>query len=151
MPSVGKTQPLYTSSPSRFKVRRLKRFCVVLLLVGICPLTHAQQANLVGSVTDAEGAAVSRARVYIHWDSSGSDTGLVTNVGVKQDVTTLTDREGRFSVTLPPGFYDLFVSAAAFSPDCRKIRIQPGRPASFATKLKADPIVTKEIGDSIRR
>lgn len=98
-------------------------------------------------VVDSEGAAIRGAYVLVHWDASGAETGLKDNVGIKHDLAIETDGEGRFSAQLPPGFYDIFVSASAFSPDCRKIRVKQGETAIFETRLKVDPLVSKEIAD----
>jgi hypothetical protein len=87
--------------------------------------------------------------VLVHWDSSGSAVGLTDNVGVRQDVTVVTDKSGRYSLSVPPGFYDVFVSAAAFTPTATKVRVKEGRPADFNPKLNADALVTKELGDEI--
>lgn len=107
----------------------------------------ASTIGLKGTVTDSTGAAIRRARLVVHWDSSGSAVGLKSNVGIKQDVTLETDEDGKFSADLPPGFYDVFVTAQAFSPQCQKIRIKPGSAAMYNPKLKVDPLVSSEIGD----
>jgi hypothetical protein len=106
------------------------------------------QPKLSGTVTDTEGGAISNALVRIHWDSAGSTVGLKTNVGVRQDVVLMTDGNGSFSVELPSGFYDVFVSAMAFSPDCRKLRIQQV-PQNVRFRLKVDPLVLDELGDTV--
>ena len=103
--------------------------------------------TLKGAVTDSEGAAIRHATVRIHWDESGARVGLKTNVGIKQDLTASTNERGEFSMEVPPGFYDVFISANGFTPQCRKVRVRPGETASFSPKLNADPIVTKELGD----
>jgi|SRR5579883_77157 hypothetical protein len=103
--------------------------------------------TLKGIVTDSEGAAIRHATVHVHWDDSGARVGLKTNVGIKQDLTASTNERGEFSMEVPPGFYDVFISANAFTPQCRKVRVRQGETASFSPKLNADPIVTKELGD----
>jgi hypothetical protein len=86
------------------------------------------QTRFSGAVKDSEGAVISGARIFIHWDSSGSKVGLTSNVGINEDRSFLTDGNGSFSVELPPGFYDIFVSAMAFSPDCNLSRSGVSRP-----------------------
>jgi len=70
---------------------------------------------------------------------------LTTNVGIKQDLTLTTDANGSFSAELPSGFYDVLVTATAFSPDCRKIRLNAGQTATFNAKLSVSLIVVKEL------
>ncbi len=117
------------------------------LLAIISCAAAAQQSSLSGVVTDSEGAAIGHAQVYIHWDPSGSGVGLRTNVGITQNRIITVNRAGNFQVALPPGFYDIFISAPAFSPECRKLRIRPGERAHYDARLTADPGVTKELGD----
>jgi hypothetical protein len=128
--------------------RHLRKLGAALIAI-CCGIAVAEQPNLAGLITDSEGAAIGHALVYIHWDPSGSGVGLKTNLGLKQDLVLTTDKAGRFYAALPPGFYDVFVSAPAFSPECRKLRVRPGEPARYAAKLSADPSVTKEIGDTM--
>jgi len=119
----------------------------LLLCVFVCPASaDSPKSVLRGVVTDPEGAVIQRARIMVHWDQSGAHVGLATNVGLPEDLTLETNKDGQFSSEVPPGFYDLFVSATAFSPDCRKVRIHPGERADYNFKLEADPLVTKELG-----
>ena len=53
---------------------------------------------------------MSNAHVIVHWDPSGSKY-LKDNLGIKQDIASTTDSSGHFSLDLPPGFYDVFVTA----------------------------------------
>jgi hypothetical protein len=58
---------------------------------------------------------------------------------------------GEFAIELPPGFYDVMISANAFSPECHKMRIHANEFALDNVKLKADPLITKELGDIVSR
>src|SRR5262245_44106121 len=100
----------------------MTRYLILLcVLCGTC--FAAEGATLRGTVSDSEGAVITNAEVFIHWDSSGSSVGLTTNAGPFQDTKVKTDQRGHFEVTLPPGFYDVMVSANAFSPQCKKVRL----------------------------
>ena len=129
----------------------MHKLAVFLLLVSaVCPCVAAEPATkLTGVVTDSEGAVVRGAYVYVHWDQSGATVGLADNVGIKHDLTLLTDQKGEFMAEVPPGFYDLFVAAAGFSPECRKVRLKVGRIENYKIALRADPLVTGELGDTI--
>ncbi len=107
--------------------------------------------GLVGSVTDENGGAISGAMILIHWDQAGSAVGLVSNVGIKKVLALTTDEKGRFAAELPAGFYDLFVSATAFTPACRKIRLNGTVMSEPRFRLKVDPRVIRELGDRITR
>jgi hypothetical protein len=120
-----------------------------LVAVVLLSIPLRAQTRLSGSIRDSEGAAISGAHIFIHWDPSGSGVGFTSNVGIKQDLVLTTSPDGSFSMDLPPGFYDVFVSSAAFTPSCAKIRVQPDKAAIYDVKLKASPLVTKEIGDRI--
>ena len=65
-----------------------------------------------GTVVDQSGGAISDAYVLTH-----SEDG--PNVNVR------TDTSGRYTIPLPTGIYDVFVSADGFSPTSRKIEVTP--------------------------
>ena len=97
--------------------------CAILL--GGLLSGSARTEPLRGSIRDESGAAIQGATIIVHWDSTGSDRGI-GNVGTTSDVIIRTNKEGEFSADLPPGLYDLFASAPAFSPSCRKVRVPKG-------------------------
>jgi len=102
-------------------------------------------------VADSSGAGISGATILIHWDPAGSEVGLASNVGIKQDLVVKTDRDGKFAADLPPGFYDVFVSSMAFTPACRKLRLKGAAPLDVKFRMAVDPGVVKELGDAIVR
>ena len=118
-------------------------FIAVVLLAPY--VTGADPGGIRGAITDSEGAAIARAQIYIHWDPAGAGVGLKDNVGIPRDATTSTDKTGHYSVSLPPGFYDVMVSASAFSPQCRKVRVRANQFAAYEAKLAADPLVSSEL------
>ena len=134
------------------------RFCALLvffafgLLVVAGSMVAAQNAPgkvlVRGVVTDSAGNLLTDAQLVVHWDPSGSKSGLTTNVGIPEDRFLKTDTHGAFYAEIPPGFYDVLVTAPGFSPDCRKIRLKPDQNASFNSKLQLDPQVSKELGGS---
>jgi hypothetical protein len=122
---------------------------LVSVFLCISWLSANPKSSISGQVTDSEGAVIANARVLVHGDSSGSAVGLGDNIGIKQDVIVATDTSGQYSANVPPGFYDVFVSAGAFTPTATKVRVKEGEAATFSTKLKVDPLVSKEIGHEI--
>jgi hypothetical protein len=118
--------------------------CVSLILL-FTSARDSKKGKLSGTVTDSEGAVISGAVMIIHWDSSGSAVGLESNVGLSDDLRLQTDKLGAYSVDVPPGFYDVLVSARAFSPSCRKVRVRSDTVGTFSPKLKVDPVVSKEL------
>src|SRR5579871_3264418 len=115
-------------------------------LIWLCFLCCASAfgATLSGRITDTEGAVIANAHVVIHWDASGS-TYVKDNLGTKQDVVLSTDHDGSFSAEIPPGFYDVFVSAAAFSPYCEKVRVREAQKRPFKARLKVSAVTSKEL------
>ena len=102
-------------------IRSMKSLTIlVFVLLASLP---ARATTLSGTVTDHYGAAIPNAFVVIHWDRVGL-TGVKKNVGTKADKSITTNETGHFSLDLPPGVYDVFVSAAGFSPHCDKIVIR---------------------------
>jgi hypothetical protein len=92
--------------------------CVSLVAAG------QPQSGITGEIVDAEGAAIANARVLVHWDSAGSTVGLSDNVGIQHDVIVTTDSNRRYLAEVPAGFYDVFVSAMAFTPTAAKVRVK---------------------------
>jgi hypothetical protein len=115
---------------------------LTVLLLGF--MQSPAPAQLTGTVRDSEGAAISKAHAIIHWDPSGSNY-LPDNFGIKQDISVETGSDGRFEVELPPGFYDVFVTATSFTPQCEKIRIKAMAPKSLEMRLKVSPVTSKEL------
>jgi hypothetical protein len=75
-------------------LRFLKIVSVVFFL---SVLAFAQQEGTVtGTVMDSEGAVIVKARVLVHWDPAGSQVGLKTNIGIKEDREVTTDENGEF-------------------------------------------------------
>ncbi|HYX53043.1 MAG TPA: carboxypeptidase-like regulatory domain-containing protein [Candidatus Limnocylindrales bacterium] len=119
----------------------------ILLVLAFCLSAGAQsKTELSVTVLDQLGAVISDAQVRVHWDHSGSNVGLKDNIGVAQDLVLETDKTGHAKIELPPGFYDVFVAAPAFTPQAFKIRVKK-EPQGVLFKLKADPLVTHELGD----
>jgi uncharacterized GH25 family protein len=115
----------------------------VTLLLLIAAIT-TQGATLSGTVKDSEGAVIAKAHVIVHWDSAGSNY-LADNTGTKNDIVVTTDSKGQFSIVVPPGFYDLFVTAVAFTPHCEKIRLKDKESKTYEVKLKVSPVTAKEL------
>jgi Carboxypeptidase regulatory-like domain len=118
----------------------LIRFAVLLLF----SVAYTRAGTLSGTVRDSEGGVISNAHVVIHWDPSGSNY-LKDNIGIKQDIAATTDSSGHFSVELPPGFYDVFVTAMAFTPHCDKVRLKHKETRNYEVKLKMSPVTSKEL------
>jgi hypothetical protein len=118
----------------------------ILLIASVMLLTASslQAATLSGTVRDSEGAAIAKAHVIIHWDPSGSNY-LKDNIGIKQDVTATSDANGEFSLNLPAGFYDVFVSAMSFSPHCDKVRLKGDETKKYEVTLNVSPVTSKEL------
>ena len=117
---------------------------VRLSLLLLSAVISTSATTLSGTVRDSEGAVISNAHVIVHWDPSGSNY-LKDNFGIKQDIAATTDSNGNFSVELPPGFYDLFVTAMAFTPHCDKVRLKDKAAKTYEVKLKISPVTSKEL------
>jgi hypothetical protein len=116
---------------------------IVLSLCASCAI--GEPHSLGGRIVDSEGAAIAGARVLIHWDSAGSTVGLSDNVGIQQDLIVTTKANGEYSANVPAGFYDVFVSAMAFTPTAGKVRVKQGHRVTYNSALKPDPLVFKEL------
>jgi hypothetical protein len=109
--------------------------CFALLLAFSLTALSADLATLSGTVVDPMGGVIPNGRVIVHWDSAGLEC-VKDNIGVKDDKIVTTDATGRFSLELPPGVYDVFVTAAGFSPHCEKLTIKPGEVDPYSVHLR---------------
>ena len=129
-----------------FRIGTMKHLLAIAFLTLFSQLCFG--SGLKGKVTDSEGGVIANAVIFVHWDSSGSATGLKANKGIQGDQSFRTDKEGRYSAELPPGFYDLLITSPAFSPVCKKVWIANGPPIEYSAKLNADPLVIEALGDT---
>jgi hypothetical protein len=118
----------------------LIRSAVILLF----SVVSATAGTLSGAVRDSEGAVISDTHVVVHWDSSDSNY-LKDNLGIKEDIATTTDSSGHFSLELPPGLYDVFVTGGAFTPRCDKVRLKGQEARTYDVKLKVSPVASREL------
>lgn len=128
-------------------MRTISIFAVMLITTLVIYASEKEGTQISGQVTDSEGAVIEHARIIIHWDSAGSTVGLDDNIGLRSDLIVFTDKNGGYLASVPPGFYDLFVSSEAFTPIAVKVRVKQNANGTFNAKLRMDPLVTKEIGD----
>src|SRR5689334_21954372 len=95
---------------------RKSLWIILAALLGLSTLNYGQtiDATLVGSVTDASGAALPNATVEI------------TNVATGIKTSTKTNAEGQYRFNnLPVGFYNMTVSASGFNnANLKKVEIQ---------------------------
>jgi hypothetical protein len=136
------------------KLARVGRKAVAIGFFAILPpwiavFAQPHNSSLEGDVTDTQGAAIAHAHILLHWDPSGSKVGLSTNVGIEHDIEIETDKDGKFRADLPAGFYDVFTAAEAFSPHAEKVRLKPDSRVQVHARLPVDPLVVKELGDSV--
>jgi hypothetical protein len=77
-----------------------------LLLFVLAVITPAVMPGetLKGAVKDSSGTPIGGALLFIHWDAAGITVGLKDNIGIKSDLTIRTEKDGTFTVDLPPVF-----------------------------------------------
>jgi len=118
---------------------RIPAALILLLLCGIVANSEPQSlpslGKLVVQVTDESNAPVSRAFVYIH---NGVGEEYANFNGQIGDIKPTLDRNGRVEVRLSTTYYDLFVAASGFLPDCRVVHIEPGKTTEINVKLHPD-------------
>jgi Carboxypeptidase regulatory-like domain len=90
--------------------------------------------TLRGVVTDLTGAVVPNVAVrVVHWDTS-----VVGRTTLKEDSALKTGADGRYSINLKPGLYDIFFSFPIFAPVAMKVKVEAGKTVDFDTKLRLD-------------
>jgi hypothetical protein len=82
--------------------------------------------------------------VVVRWDSVGLD-GVKDNSGTNENKTTTTDEAGHFSLELPLGVYDIFVSSAGFSPRCSKIMLKTQDGLHYEVRLSVSRMLKMNL------
>lgn len=134
----------------------IRKLSLITIVIAVAPLiliagapVH-ESSRLEGIVADPTGAGIKGAFVFVHWDPAGSSVGLQSNVGIAHDEAARTDVNGKFSIALPPGFYDVLFSASAFSPKAKKVRILPNSVFRYNVRLALDREVTDALADKFK-
>lgn len=127
---------------SKTTIWRTVIFSTLMLHVGIA---SCSASSISGTVRDSEGAVISGAKIIVYRDSS------IAGSTESKDLVTISNQNGQFTLEAVPGFYDIFVSAPAFSPQCMKLHVREAAPAIYMPRLHADPLVTKERGDTFSK
>ncbi len=109
---------------------------VITIFLAMPHLARGADANgvLHGVVHDPDGAVVAGAAILIqHWELKDGD---LTHAVLRMEPALYTDAKGEFSVKLPPGVYDVFVSFAVFAPSVRELRIEAGKETAIKCDLR---------------
>jgi carboxypeptidase family protein len=134
----------------------LATMSLLLLMIAAVTRTRASAAPtasqdpparvlLQGTVSDGDGNLLTNAQLIVHWDPVGANSGLTTNVGIPEDRFLKTDTHGAYYAEIPPGFYDVLITAPGFTPTCSKIRLKPAENQTLSAKLLADTAVKAEL------
>jgi hypothetical protein len=110
-------------------------FCCALL-IGNAALAqeHGRLAVTVTTRSDSAataGRAVGAKVIVVHWTHSQLHPQMV------QDQAATTDEKGTCTVDLPPGTYDIFITASGLNPTAVKRDVQAGETTPLVVSLKA--------------
>jgi hypothetical protein len=84
------------------------------------------EGKLTGEVANATAnTPIAKAFVLVHQPEGKKD--FIVKVS-----------NGKFELSLPPGLYDVFVSASGFAPACKRIKISAGQSAAYNPRLLAE-------------
>lgn len=99
--------------------------------VGYSQTPIPQTGVLTGYVESAgDQEPVRNAWIFIH---------INTGVAGREDIVSkVPSWGGRFSISLQPGTYDVFVVASGFMPQCKSISIEAGKKQTYTPQLQVD-------------
>jgi len=92
--------------------------------------------TLKGVVSEFSGAGVPALIKIMQWGPD--DTRRFGPPAVTDEKMVYADSDGRFSIDLKPGEYDVFIAFPAFSPFAKKVKVEPGKETVLSPKLKFD-------------
>jgi len=131
-------------------ILRLKYFGVFILLIVLLPTIGASQAS------QKDGALV----VKVTWgdidNTPANDVyveayGFVEKYDSTKSFILKMSHDGQYEASLPPGFYDVFVSESGSMPRCRRLFIKPGLTTYWTLKLEIDDVYTNQQVSTQRR
>jgi Carboxypeptidase regulatory-like domain len=112
--------------------------CLALITGGVALGSPATEGTLSGRITDPAGAAVAEVSVRIqHWEAD-----KLHRFAVTEDSLLKTDMDGRYSLNLNPGLYDVFVTFPSFLPVAKRVKVEAGKVTDFSPKLEFDRTTT---------
>lgn len=107
----------------------MKQAAMLLIVVFSLPaIAQESRAKVRGTVADPQGAVIVGARCFLRDRQSGLE------------LNGVTDREGRFLFTVPPGTYRLTVAHSGFATEVREIEVAPGTEVIVDVTLRPAPI-----------
>lgn len=118
-------------------MRRCYSLClaaIFLLAVLASAQDHGRVAITVKTKADASGVVtmVNGAKIMVvHWTASQMHSTML------QDQVATTDSEGESTLNLPPGVYDLFISANGLEPAAVKVQVEKDANKPVTVTLKS--------------
>ena len=111
-------------------MRRPFTATLVLITVGLSSAA-ARAETLRGIVRDPNGALLKQAVLVIQRWASDS----IHGPRPEPPLAIEPDYQGRYTVNLPPGVYDVLVSSPCCSPQVKQVRLLPGENVQFNPDL----------------
>ena len=118
-------------------MKRCSSLCVAIIFLlaiaaaaqdrGRVTITVQTKADASGVVGQVNGAKI----MVVHWTMSQMHSAML------QDQVVATDAEGKCNLNLPPGVYDLFISANGLDPAAMKVAIEKGDNKPVTVTLKS--------------
>jgi len=97
---------------------------------GHLTVTVQRAATMGSAAAPIAGAKI----IIVHWTNSGMQPSLV------QDQVAATGPMGMYTVDLPPGTYDIFISATELMPGAFRREIKAGQTTELPVNLRATPL-----------
>jgi hypothetical protein len=124
-------------------ILRLRYFGVFMLLLVLLLTLNASQASrkdgaLVVKVTWGDIDNTPANDVYVQ------AYGFVEKYDSMKSFVLKMSHDGQYEASLPPGFYDVFVSEQGSVPRCRRLFIRPGSTTYWTLKLEIDDVYTNQ-------
>ena len=93
-------------------------------------ITVQRAATMGSAAAPIAGAKV----IVVHWTNPGLHPSLV------QDQIAITGPMGMYTADLPPGTYDIFISAVELAPAAFRREIKAGQTTELPVNLRATPL-----------
>jgi hypothetical protein len=121
--------------------KQFVRTCIHTLILAFlfqasAPSQTSALGTLKGVVTESTGAGVPAYIKIVQWGPD--DTRRFGPPTVTHEKAVYADSDGKFSIQLKPGEYDVFIAYLVFSPFAKKVKVEAEKETVLSPRLKFD-------------
>lgn len=120
-------------------------FKLLPVLTLVLALFACQRQTSLGQTSDKDGTLIVRVMWGDEYNTPAKVVyiearGFVRQIDSSKSFLLKNTSAGQYEASLPPGYYDVFVSEDSSTPRCRRVMIHGGSPTYWTLKLEIDDV-----------